>query len=289
MNASDTLLAAVSTLLRPLVRVLLARGVAFHSFAELARRAYVEVAETDFAIEGKPQTASRVSVLTGLSRKDVARIKASAYQAMGPEQRRMNRAARVVSAWTRHFSRPSGRRRIAQNLPFEGGAESFSALVKRYSGDMPARTVLDELIRVGAAVEEEDGKLRLVQQSYLPVKDEAQKLLMLGTDVADLISVIGHNLDAAPDQALFQRKTTYNNLSQEFLPNLRGRLAQEAQSLLEKYDRSLAQHDRDENPRAAGTGRKRVVFGIYYLESDYPEATEFSGGPEPKSKRQRNP
>ena len=43
------------------------------------------------------------------------------------------------------------------NLPFEGEKGSFSELVRRYSGDVPARAVLDELRRVEVEIESVDG------------------------------------------------------------------------------------------------------------------------------------
>ena len=69
-----TLARALHTMLRPLVRILLRNGIAYGSFAELAKKTYVEVAFEDFAPEGKKQTVSRVSALTGLTRKEVKRL-----------------------------------------------------------------------------------------------------------------------------------------------------------------------------------------------------------------------
>ena len=76
MNLRQALNQAVVQLLRPLVKVLLRHGVAYDEFAELARRTYVDVAERDFTLHGRKQTASRISVITGLNRKEVARLQA---------------------------------------------------------------------------------------------------------------------------------------------------------------------------------------------------------------------
>jgi hypothetical protein len=271
IDASAPLARALQTLLAPLVRLLLARGVAFDSFAEIARRTYVDVAETSFGIQGRKQTASRVSVLTGLTRKEVARIKAlqEGERADAPASQRLNRAARVVSAWVRDFA-PAGKSKKKQwTLPLEGARRSFAHLVREHSGDMPVRAVLDELTRTGNVVEREDGTVHLVNRTYLPPSDSPQKLMLLGADVADLISTIAHNLEAKPGEALFQRKTSYDNLPSEFTQALRARLAQEGQAFLENFDREMAQHDRDLNPQARGSGRKRAVLALYYYEQDY--------------------
>src|SRR5262245_770200 len=75
-NVARALNAATARMLRPLVRVLLRNGIPYRAFADTARQVYVEVAEKEFALPGKPQTVSRVSTLTGLSRKEVTRTQA---------------------------------------------------------------------------------------------------------------------------------------------------------------------------------------------------------------------
>jgi hypothetical protein len=100
--SNQVLAAAVLRLFRPLVRVLLRHGIAFGAFETLAKQAYVDVALADFGLPGKRPSLSRVSILTGLTRKDVqrwARGEAEAAEALASE--RYNRAARVLAGWIR--------------------------------------------------------------------------------------------------------------------------------------------------------------------------------------------
>jgi hypothetical protein len=263
--------AAVATLLRPLVRILLRNGIAYGAFADIAKRVYVEVATDEFGIPGRKQSKSRVSILTGLSRKEVLRVKRlPAPDDMGAAQR-YNRAARVISGWVRtpDFMDASG---DPVDLPFEGGNVSFSELVRSHSGDAPARAVLDELFRVGAVDRTSEGKIRLLERSYIPKKGEIEKIGILGTDASDLISTIDHNI-RLEDAPFYQRKVCYDNLSSEAIPELKKMAGKKAQMLLEQLDRWMSEHDRDLHPDAGGTGRKRAGIGIYYFEEDY------SGGP----------
>jgi hypothetical protein len=266
-NSSKHLLSAVARLLRPLARVLIARGITFDGFAEAAKRAFMQAAEQDFALAGKRQTGSRISVLTGLSRKEVARLQAEGLTRLAANDRKLNRAAKVVSGWVRQY----GRRGDAKmRLPLEGARGSFAALVRRYSGDMPVQAVLDELVRTGTVGKEANGEVRLINRTYLAANDKVDKIVMLGTDVADLIACIGHNLDAKPEQSYFQRKTTYNNLPPTALPRVRAALATDGQRFLEGFDRLLAQHDRDTSAGSeSGGGRMRAVVGVYYYQEDF--------------------
>jgi hypothetical protein len=179
-----------------------------------------------------------------------------------------NRAARVIAAWRRdrNFLDAEGK---PTPLPMAGPNVSFSELVKRFSGDVPVRATLDELIRVGAVERLEDGRVSLLTRTYIPQSSDADKLHILGTDAAHLISTIDHNLKSDPIGPFFQRKVAYDNLPDEVLPVFRKHSAKRAQAFLESLDRWLAQRDRDVTPTSKGTGRNQAGIGIYYFEEPY--------------------
>ena len=139
-------------------------------------------------------------------------------------------------------------------------------LVKRYSGDMPARAVLDELIRVGAVERLEDARLQLVTHGYVPQHSAIDKLGILGRDVADLIDTIDHNLHADAADARFQRKVMYHRIRVDALPAFRKLSATQAQALLERLDRWLAEHDVEPSSANPGDPHARVGMGIFYFE-----------------------
>jgi hypothetical protein len=264
--------AAVTNILRPLVRLLLRNGIPFGTFSDIAKRVYVEVATEEFCIPGRKQSKSRVSILTGLSRKEVLRVKRlPAPDDLGAGGR-YNRAARVIAGWVRarRFRDDSGN---PGELPLEGGAASFRDLVKTYSGDAPARAVLDELLRVGTVQRIPNGKIRLLERSYIPKTGEIDKIGILGVDASALIATIDHNI-RRPDAPFFQRKVCYDNLPMEALPELKKKAAARGQSLLESLDRWMSARDRDVTPGVPGTGRKRAGIGIYYFQENYREGGE---------------
>lgn len=260
--------AAVIRLLRPLVQILLRNGVSYHTFSEFAKWVFIDVASKDFGIRGRKQSTSRVSVITGISRKEVKRVKQLPRPDDSASTEKYNRAARVITAWRREreFVDAEGEPAL---LPMSGSGATFSKLVKRFSGDVPVRAILDELIRIGAMERLDDSRLHLLAQAYVPESSKADKLNILGTDVGLLISTIGHNLKADPTDSLFQRKVAYDNLPDEILPAFRKLSARKAQDLLEKLDRWLAQRDRDMTPTVKGKGRSQAGLGVYYFEEPY--------------------
>src|SRR5262245_11498188 len=261
---APALSAATHAVLRPLVRVLLRNGIPYGAFAAIARRVYAEVAAEDFTLPGKKQTVSRISTLTGLTRKEVTRLQTE-QAPRHADHERYNRPARVIGGWVRE-KRYHDKRGAPAELPMEGNTRSFAALVREFSGDIPTRAMADELARVGAIEILAEGRVRLLTRAYVPRGDQAGKIGILGTDVADLIRTIDHNLTCAPGEARFQRRVSYDNIPREQLPALKAELARKAQSCLESMDRTLAAADRDRAPGVKGTGRVRTGVGIYYFE-----------------------
>jgi hypothetical protein len=266
-NVTKAIAAAITNLLRPMVMFLLRNGVPYQTFADIAKRVYVDLATEKFDIPGRKQSKSRVAILTGLSRREVLRVKRLPDQDDLGALDRINRAARVIAGWLRdrRFSDESGQ---PTDLPFDGGSVCFLKLVKLYSGDAPARAVLDELLRVGVVKRTPEGMIHLLERSYIPKAGEIDKIAILGSDTSDLFSTIDHNI-CHPEAPFFQRKVNYDNLPSEALPALKKLAGEQSQELLERVDRWMSDRDRDVNPRVAGTGRKRAVVGIYYFHEDY--------------------
>lgn len=256
---------ATGTLLKPLVRILLRNGVAAKSVYELVKHIYVQVAKEDFGIDGKKASISRVAILTGLTRKEVQAILALPARQQGHYDEGYNRAARVITGWLRDADFGDGKGHPAP-LPMSGKRTSFTALVKRYSGDIPVRALLDELVRVGAVKRLKDGRVGLVSRGYVPQRGLEEKLAILGNDTADLIATIDHNIFGNPSKPRMQRKVMYDNVPVEAARAFQTVAEDRAQEMLEALDRWLSHRDRDVNPTVRGKGRVRVGVGIYHFE-----------------------
>ena len=265
VNIQRTLNRAITRVLRPLFRVLLRQHVSFGAFEELAKRAYIDVVISDFGIPGKKPSISRASVMSGLTRKEVQRLLTETSDAATPDGERYNRAARVLTAWTRDpdFLDPNG-----EPLPLDPqeGATGFASLVRRHSGDVPARAVLDELLRVGAVRRRDDGRLDLVTRAYVPQTSAADKVEILGSDVADLINTIDHNIEHGDTDPRFQRKVMYRNIPAAVLPEFKKLSSTQAQALLERLDKWFAAQRAPDPPDPLDPPRARVGMGIFYLE-----------------------
>ena len=154
-------------------------------------------------IPNKKPSISRAGVLTGLTCKDVQCVVAEPLVEKSVVGERYSRAAKVLTAWTRDkdFLDAKG---AASPLAIEGEF-GFATLVRRHSGDVPVCAALDELLRVGAVKQREDVRIEAVTRAYVPQQSSVDKLDILGSDVADMIDTIDHNLEHAASDPRFQR------------------------------------------------------------------------------------
>jgi hypothetical protein len=209
---------AIIRLLTPLIRILLRNGIPYGTFAELTKWIYVDMASKEFGIARKKPTDSRVSIITGLTRKEVKRLKDIAKPGDLGAAERYNRAARVIGGWLKD-SNYIDDKGISREMPFEGDL-SFSSLVKTYSGDIPPRAILDELTNAGV-VESGSKGLRLLAKGYIVQRGDIEKIGIMGVDVGELISTINHNMLLSTSEAFLQRKTSYDNIPEDAMPKLR--------------------------------------------------------------------
>jgi hypothetical protein len=262
----NTLNQAIRRILKSLVRILHRKGIAFGEFSLIVKQIYVEVSAEALAAEGERPTTSRIAIVTGLTRKEVAQLRQARDEVGHAPTARYNRGVRVMTGWLHdaEFLDADGQ---PAHLPLQGDSGSFATLVSRYSGDMPYRAMFQEMERVGVVQLDGAGLVQLMGAGYIPHADETEKLAILGTDVATLLNTIGHNLITQErHQLYFQRKVSYDNLPEEALPAFKTMVEHDGMELLLKFNTWLLTQDRDSNPQVGGTGQMRAGVGIYYFE-----------------------
>lgn len=271
MSQQQVLIDALFRLFRPLVRITLRQGLSAEAFEEIARRVYVDVAEKDFALDGKKQTTSRIGVLTGLNRKEVARLLKLPVTEPESNPSSQNRVERVLSAWLSDtdFHDEKGDPRPLEFL----GPHSFSELVRRHSGDMPARAVADELIRIGVLAEADDRTLRLLSRGYVPDPESQDFVRILGTHAEDWFNTFDHNMTHGREDARFQRQVIYTDVPTRHAEEFRTLSARWGQQTLEELDRWLADK---KATREADEPTVRLGLGIYEIENWSPESSAWS-------------
>ena len=278
-EVGDRLIRAAIEALRPIVRHLVASGVPFGQLEARVRELFVAIAEREFELPDRPQTDSRIALLTGINRKEVHRIRSVDPARSAPSTFSRNHATSLVSRWLTD-PRATDRAGRPKPIPYQAArGPSFVKLAQQVSRDLPPRAILDELVRTGAA-KLGDGNLVVLQaDSYVPKSGDTEKLHMLAEDPPELIETMLRNIFTDGDEPLLQRKAAYDNLGADGATKLRAQVRAEGERFLRRMNRLLAAQDRDRNPNAPGGERRYAGVGLYYFEGKGATAAPPDGRP----------
>ena len=265
----DAVVSGIYKLLRPLVQILIRNGISYPMATDVLKRVYIDVASTDFKEPRKKKvSASRLSLLTGIHRKDIARLKNNPDSTKSTDWEAQNGLARLVINWANSpaYTSSDG----ARILPLKGDSPSFASLVAEYTSDVPMSTTLDELLRIGSVEMVGEDQVRLLAPVYYPSKGEREKMWVLGNAGADLYSTINHNLTNSGDSSRYQSYVYYDNLPDEVMDQIRQHANKTSQQFLTQVNDWLKAYDRDSNTSVAGNGKNRAGIGVYYFHQPLP-------------------
>jgi hypothetical protein len=267
-TAAANLHAPLARLLRPLVRLCIRSGMTFPALAQLLRELFVNVAEHDFALEGKEQTDSRVSLLTGIHRKEVARLR-GAGAPVHEVPAALSRTSAIMARW---LAAPEFTDSKGHPLPLpraaSGDAPSFESLVASITKDVRPRAVLDEwLDRKLVAINGKE-EVVLLDGAFVPTGDDDRKWYYLGRNLHDHVAAAAENVSGTAPRFL-ERAVHYDGLSPKLAQRLEARSRELAMDALKAANREANRAlSKDKG------GKQRWNFGIYIYREGPDDAAD---------------
>jgi Family of unknown function (DUF6502) len=262
---SEIVIRAVHGILRPLVKFMLSQGLTYTILTDLLKSIYVEVALNEFKLERKRQTDSRISLLTGVHRKDVKRL-SELLEENVPAQENVTLGAQLVAKWVGQapYMDKRGRPIPLTRGVKDGGEKSFEALVASVSKDIRSRAILDEWLRLGVVHIDNNDRIRLNVEAFVPKQGFAEKAYYFKHNLHDHIAASVHNmLEAGPP--FVERSVHYDTLTKASaaeLASLGEALGMQALQTVNR--RALALEKKDaKHPDA----NQRINFGIYFYHT----------------------
>lgn len=244
----------------PLARLMIARGVTIGMATELMKQGMTTAALAECGPDSDPSD-SRISLLTGLHRKDVRRIRRE-EQPEGKKPSAMNPCSLAISRWLSDaaFHDAAGGPAVL-TLARSAPMPRFADLVRAARLDLPAATVLEELTRHGiVAVEDGAATVTLVKRAYVPALASPEMLGAFSKNVGAHLAAAGENLTAEDTPPHYELGGHYNGLSAESVAGLSRFAATALQDALEAIDReAAARQQADED----GDCKERFSFGAY--------------------------
>lgn len=262
-NLSPALITAVRRVLRPFIKLMLAKGITYPFLTEMLKDLYVEVAANDFKIGDKPSTDSHLSLLTGIHRKDIKRLRHGSYAGTETTPQAVSLGARLVSLWSsdpRYLDENNQPKRLPR-FAREGGDISFEGLVASVSCDIRSRVVLDEWLRLGVAHFDEENRVCLNTAAFIPAHGFDEKVFYFGHNLHDHAAAATSNL-LGHNQPFLERSVYYDGLSADSVKLLAEKSAQLGMESLLAINKTALELEKTDAQKCEPD--YRMTFGIYY-------------------------
>jgi len=248
----DHVIRSCRRFLRPIIRFLLRQGVLWSTFSELAKEVYVDVAREEYGIDGRPTNNSRVAMLTGLSRREVGRVRDVLLETVRNDyEREGNRMARILTGW---YTDPDFAH--AANEPRDLAKGEFSGLLNRYAGDLPHTAVKKEMLAHGLIEEQANGDLCVLQRDYVYSTLDPEIIRQMGVTLHDHAATLDHNLNperGSPTR--FERMADNAAIPENKVEAFHAFVEERGLDFLQDIDGWLSSHQEE------GQGRRTVRLG----------------------------
>jgi hypothetical protein len=250
-------------LLRPVARFCLRHSIKFQEISEIFKATLIRTAQEELTRKSQKVSASRIHVMTGVHRQDIARI-----LEQGVEVRLEGAITKVIGQWqgNKRFLDGNKKPRV---LSATGMGSEFMELVRSVNKDLNPYTILFELERSQLIVKSDKG-VELVSEDYVPNDKIDAGFALLSRDMEALLSCVEWNLLNPEEVPNHHITTEYDRIPQRLVPKVRLWIFEEGLKLHRKIRKYLSQMDADINPRIGQSADKevRVLFSSFNLIED---------------------
>lgn len=239
--------------------MLLRSGVSWAEFSELSKEVFVEIARSDFGIQGRPTNMARVAMMTGLSRREVSRVRDVLLGAATKQISPASHIAQILTGWhvDPEFCDDNG-----APLPLKptGDGPSLARLFKRYAGDMPHSALRKELIQLGLMEKTSNGNFEAKSRQYVRKKFDPDIVKYMGIALHEHAATLAHNIDQErKTPARFERMASNTNVSSRHVKAFHQLIEVRGQKLLEEVDEWLSRHEVKTDAKNPG---RPVTLGV---------------------------
>lgn len=262
----QALLATLSQLLEPIAKLCLAKGVPIQAVEETVRRAYVQTATQACKGLNPSRLTSRISTMTKLTRREVARLQSSQAPARAITR---SVATDMLAHWTTR-SDYVNKKGLPITLPRTGPEPSFESLAASVTQDVHAKSVLAEMVRLSLAHHNTDNDTVSLQGAlFVPSSDWPRMVGFMGDNVGD-------HLQAAVDNVLgdghqhFEQSLLADELSSESLGKAKSLISAQWRELLTQLGPQL-QALMDQDKAQGRTQDQQLRVGLYSYMTAMPQ------------------
>jgi hypothetical protein len=266
--AAESMDDALMAMLQPIARILIKRGFGAGELIQAAKLAYIQAAIREVVPRGHKINISRLSVATGLTRKEISALLHSADNDKPMPSTRRNlqqRALRVLHGWSVDpiFQRADGR---PADLPLQGEPHSFALLVKRHGADVTPVSVLHELERMKVVTITPSGKIKFDRRTLTSTAHATRQMVEFSRLFKDFANTVQQICEPKNPPLFFGFKDLSVSSSHQ-IALFQRTFSKRASSLLESVDQWVAHQTKEKKGKTPGVMSKtRVGLGVYLVQ-----------------------
>jgi hypothetical protein len=189
------LIHTLRSVLRPLVQILFRAGVRFDEFAELLKGIYAEITIRDAMDSGQRISTGRISILSGVAKRDVDRLMKSEDWLTTPKPTDAVALAAVLFRWHTDsmFLGPYG---VPLELPMAGqGGRNFTDLVKGCTIPIDPRYAYEQLLAAKMISKSGETHVKVLSRTYvMPEPLSPEMLEHFGSAMRNLAATLNFNM-----------------------------------------------------------------------------------------------
>lgn len=253
--------------LTPWVRVLMRFGFTCQELAHLIRKTAVDLAaeQDEFRLR-KGTFTSHIALVTGLSRKEVHRLRSEADIENVVESRHGSTATRVLDAWANdpRYRGPDGEPLEILPLKSDRGV-SFWQLATEFGADIPPATILMALAGYGTVADDGD-TVRLLDRYYVPEIGSEEHVEIVGICAHDLLDTVEYNLrqDVDPSDRRLLREWFQRDIPEDQVEEAKALIRKRTMEFGAKLDEELS--ELADRRRREHVQYRRVGLGVFQVE-----------------------
>lgn len=258
------LVKAVIMLCRPLIKLLIEKGVTFPQFRELMKTLYVEVATEHFSLDDNKPSDSRIFVLTGVHRKDIKRIRQLSEQDEPVTTSAASLSAEIIARWNGMAKFLDDKNKPRALLKSgKSDVAGFEQLVSSVNKDVRPKVILEEWLRLNI-VRMKGEYVVLNRSAFVANKEFKEMAYYLGHNVHDHLESCVNNI-LAEEKPMLERSVYYASLTEDSVNKLNTIASKKGNELLLYVNKqAIKLHDADKNKTDAN---HRMRLGVYWYQA----------------------
>jgi hypothetical protein len=260
----EAAIAALKRVVDPLIALMFDTGITVQEFGRLVRDRAVRSAAARVARESGRVNNSRVAIITGLARAEVARILSTDGRSFDSGSGQ-HPARKVLAGWhdNPRFLDANGSPAV---LPIFGARKSFERLVMSFGGGSPVRAMLDQLHEIGAVEILSGQRVRVVARVPIFSGMTNSAITNFGERTGDLLGTLTTNLHTTAPP-LFERTALVDDVDSAVAPLVRRQIAEQGSAFIDSTN-SLLNRSRGKSNRKGSRDMRRPRMGVtvFYFE-----------------------